>query len=113
VIAGTINDSLEPIVEIKLIRAGDRTAIPVVVDTGFSGDLCLSRDRIEAIDLEFIYDDRYELADGTIARVSDNLVFFSEQDCSTLDARQDFFSKKPNLSALKFWSRKEPRITRI
>lgn len=48
------------------MRAGEPTTIPAVVDTGFSGDLCLSRARTEAMDLEFSYVDRYELADGKI-----------------------------------------------
>ena len=65
-IAGVVNDSLELVVQIGLMRAGETTRIPAVVDTGFSGDLCLSRDQIEAMDLEFSYVDRYELADGTI-----------------------------------------------
>ena len=65
-IAGVINDSFEPIVEIGLLRAGQTTTIPAVVDTGFSGYVCLSRYRIEAMDLEFSYVDRYELADGTV-----------------------------------------------
>lgn len=65
-IAGTVNDSLEPVVQIGLMRAGEPTTIQAVVDTGFSGDLCLSRDSIEAMDLDFSYVDRYELADGTI-----------------------------------------------
>ena len=43
-----------------------KTTIPAVVDTGFSGYVCLSRYRIEAMDLEFSYVDRYELADGTV-----------------------------------------------
>ena len=45
---------------------GETTRTQAVVDTGFSGDLCLTRDQIEAMDLEFSYVDRYELADGTI-----------------------------------------------
>lgn len=65
-IAGTVNDSLEPVIEICLVRSGQMTTITAVVDTGFSGDLCLSRDQIEAMQLEFSYVDRYELADGTI-----------------------------------------------
>lgn len=65
-IAGTVNDSFEPIVDIGLIRNGDITIVPAVVDTGFSGDLCVSIRHIDAMDLEFSYVDRYELADGTI-----------------------------------------------
>ena len=36
-IAGTITDSLEPVVEISLLRASYTTKIPACVDTGFSG----------------------------------------------------------------------------
>lgn len=48
------------------MRAGQTTMIPAVIDTRFSGDLCLSHQHLESMDLEFSYVDRYELADGTI-----------------------------------------------
>ena len=60
-ITKTVNDSFEPVVEIKLIRDGPTTTIPAVIDTGFSGDLCLSREQIDAMDLEFSWVDRFEL----------------------------------------------------
>lgn len=37
-----------------------------MIDTGFSGELCVSHQHIDVMSLEFSYVDRYELADGTI-----------------------------------------------
>lgn len=65
-ITGNINDSFEPIVKVGLLRGETTTTIHAMIDTGFSGDLCLSHDHLDAMDLEFSYVDRYELADGTI-----------------------------------------------
>jgi predicted aspartyl protease len=41
-IEGYVSEALEPIVEIGLIEGNVVTTIPAIVDTGFSGYLCLS-----------------------------------------------------------------------
>lgn len=65
-IEGYVSQVLEPVIEIGLSRAGTLTNIPAVVDTGFSGHVCLSEQYLEQIDLTFRYVERYELADGAV-----------------------------------------------
>jgi clan AA aspartic protease len=61
-----VNEDLEPVVEIGL-KAGDAvTVIPAVVDTGFSGYLCLSEQYIDRLEMTFKFVERYELADGAV-----------------------------------------------
>ena len=83
-IAGVVNDSLELVVQIGLMRAGETTRIPAVVDTGFSGDLCLSRDQIEAMDLGI--DGNRWVESFTILRLTDAV---SARRTAKLDPRID------------------------
>lgn len=46
-IEGYVNEFLEPLVEIGLKRGDTVTSIPAVVDTGFSGYLCLAEQHID------------------------------------------------------------------
>jgi clan AA aspartic protease len=63
-IEGYVNEALEPVVEIGL-KCGDAiTAIPAVVDTGFSGYLCLAERWIDELEMMFEYAEPYELANG-------------------------------------------------
>jgi len=64
-ITGNINEDLEPIVKIEIIDENDRrNEISAIVDTGFTGYLCLSIKEIEKIKLKYLFTDEHELADG-------------------------------------------------
>ncbi|MEK6407695.1 MAG: hypothetical protein AABN34_12085 [Acidobacteriota bacterium] len=65
-IEGYVNEALEPVVEIGLKRGDPVTTIPAVVDTGFSGGICLSEDYVEHIEMTFEYAEPYELANGEV-----------------------------------------------
>jgi clan AA aspartic protease len=65
-IEGRVNELLEPVVEIGLKRGDTVTNIPVIVDTGFSGDLCLAEQYIDQIEMTFKFVERYELANGEV-----------------------------------------------
>ena len=65
-IAGRVSDILEPLVEVGLKRGDTITLVSAVVDTGFSGTLCLAERYSELLDLEFKFIERYELANGEV-----------------------------------------------
>ena len=65
-INGPVNELLEPVVEIGLKRGETITNIPTIVDTGFSGYLCLAEQYIDQIDMTFKFVERYELANGSV-----------------------------------------------
>lgn len=65
-VEGLVNDELEPVVEIGLVRGEIVQAIPATVDTGFSGYLCLSELHAEQLDMTFKFAERYELANGEV-----------------------------------------------
>jgi clan AA aspartic protease len=65
-ITGYVNEALEPVIEIGLKAAGRLTEIVAVVDTGFSGELCLSEQLIDRLEMEFGFVERYELANGEV-----------------------------------------------
>jgi clan AA aspartic protease len=65
-IEGYVNEALEPIVQIGLKQGGPVTTIPAVVDTGFSGGLCLSEKYVDNIAMTFEYTEPYELANGEV-----------------------------------------------
>lgn len=65
-IEGYLSESLEPIVQIGLKRGEPVTTIPAVVDTGFSGGVCLSEKHIDSIAMTFEYAEPYELANGEL-----------------------------------------------
>jgi clan AA aspartic protease len=65
-ITGYVNEALEPVIEIGLKAADGLTQIAAVVDTGFSGELCLSEHLIDHLEMEFAFVERYELANGDV-----------------------------------------------
>ena len=65
-IEGTVTEKLDPVVEIGLFRNGDVEQLPVVVDTGFNGALCLSVGRLGDAVLPYLFDQHTELSDGTV-----------------------------------------------
>lgn len=69
VIKGYISKGLEPIVELKLRDENHNLSqINATVDTGFTGYLCLSEKMIEKMNLEYVFTERYELANGEIGK---------------------------------------------
>jgi clan AA aspartic protease len=66
-VQGYVNEALEPVIEIGLKRGEVTESIPTIVDTGFSGHLCLSKRHEEKIEMVFHHVERYELANGEIA----------------------------------------------
>jgi clan AA aspartic protease len=67
-IRGHVSAGLEPIVDLGLVQGDTVTVIPAVIDTGFSGMLCLAERYLEQIALGFEFQERYELANGDIVR---------------------------------------------
>jgi clan AA aspartic protease len=65
-VEGYVNEALEPVVEIGLKRGDVVTMIPVVVDTGFGGYLCLAERWTDQLEMTFEYAESYELADGKV-----------------------------------------------
>ena len=65
-IQGYVNEALEPVIEIGLTRGDATDSIPTIVDTGFSGHLCLSQRHEEKIEMVFHHVERYELANGEV-----------------------------------------------
>jgi len=59
-------ESLEPVVEIGLKQGGTLTTIRAVVDTGFSGYLCLAERCVDQVDMTFEFAEPYELANGEV-----------------------------------------------
>lgn len=67
-ILGQVNLGLEPIVELGLVQGDTVTIIPAVIDTGFSGMLCLAERDLPRMTLVFKFAEQYELANGDLVR---------------------------------------------
>ena len=80
-IEGHVSQDLDLIVEIGLIRKNQVTRIPALVDTGFSGHLCLAQRHVDLLDLTFHHVERYELANGEViaADVFRGTIVFGEE----------------------------------
>lgn len=65
-VEGIVTERLDPVIEIGLIDNGNNATIPVVVDTGFNGAVCLSVSQIGVADLPFLFRQSTELSDGTV-----------------------------------------------
>ena len=65
-IQGYVTEALDPIIEIGLKRGEATEFIPAVIDTGFSGHLCLSKRYEDKIEMVFHHVERYELANGEV-----------------------------------------------
>lgn len=63
-IRGRIDPRGEPTLPLSV--SGLPTPIPVILDSGFSGALCLSQRHVEALDLQAVGVEWYELGDGTL-----------------------------------------------
>jgi clan AA aspartic protease len=64
-IQGQVTDLLEPVVKLTLKGAKRLKEIEAIVDTGFSGYLCLSLRYVSDIAVEYAFTDEFELADGS------------------------------------------------
>jgi clan AA aspartic protease len=67
-IRGRVRPGLEPVIELGLVQGDTVTPIPAVIDTGFSGMLCLAEHYEAQLDVTFQFLERYELANGDIVR---------------------------------------------
>lgn len=67
-IEGHVTDNVDPVVEIGLVDGESFLKIPVVVDRGFSGALCLSARYLGDLRFHYVYWRTTELADGTMIR---------------------------------------------
>jgi clan AA aspartic protease len=65
-VEGSVNESLEPVVEVGLRREEVVTTIPALVDTGFGGYLCLAEVYVNQLDMTFEFAEPYELANGDV-----------------------------------------------
>lgn len=72
---GRINANFEPVIEIKVANdIGESLVLEAVIDTGFTGYLTLSHEKIQILGLD-LYDTTYTiLADGSRVEVSLYLV---------------------------------------
>lgn len=65
-IEGKVTEALDPIVEIGLKREESTSTIEAIVDTGFTGYLCLSERWVDKLDMTFKFVERYEMANGDL-----------------------------------------------
>jgi len=64
-IKGHVDDNLQARVPAALLdKAERRFTLSTIVDTGFSGDLCVSIAEIEKLDLTFSHSQKFELGVG-------------------------------------------------
>jgi clan AA aspartic protease len=59
-----VTRDLEPVISLVVIGKKQRRRIRAVIDTGFSGYLCLPRKMIRELHLDFLMLTQFELADG-------------------------------------------------
>jgi predicted aspartyl protease len=65
-IRGHVSTTLEPVIELGLVQGDTVTVIPAIIDTGFSGMLCLAERYVAQLDVTFQFLEPYELANGDI-----------------------------------------------
>lgn len=81
-IQGYVTEALDPVIEIGLQRGEATESIPTIVDTGFSGHLCLSNQHEDKIEMVFHHVERYELANGEVVAmdVFRGAIMFDERE---------------------------------
>jgi len=81
-IQGYVTEALDPVIEIGLQRGEATESIPTIVDTGFSGHLCLSNQHEDKIEMVFHHVERYELANGEVVvmDVFQGTIMFDERE---------------------------------
>jgi clan AA aspartic protease len=65
-IRGRVSTTLDPVIELGLQQGNTVIVIPAVIDTGFSGMLCLAERYLAQMTLMFKFAEQYELANGNI-----------------------------------------------
>ncbi len=65
-IRGHVTATFDPVIELGLKQGDTVTVIPAVIDTGFSGMLCLADRYLAQIDVTALFIERYELANGEV-----------------------------------------------
>ena len=66
-VKGHINDNLEIKVKLSILsRDSTETEVEAIVDTGFTGDMCLSESLVESVELDYVGTKSFELANGKI-----------------------------------------------
>jgi len=65
-IKGEVTEALDPVIEIGLKDGETVSMIEAIVDTGFSGYLCLSEQWVDKLDMSFRFVESYEMANGEI-----------------------------------------------
>jgi len=67
-IAGSVNENDEPVIEVKLDLGKEKRPVNAVIDTGFNGYICVPKKLIDKSDWEFLGIEEYELASGELMR---------------------------------------------
>jgi len=67
-IIGFVNESDEPVVEVKLDLGKEKRAVNAVIDTGFNGYISIPKKLIDESDWDFLGIEEYELASGELMR---------------------------------------------
>ena len=67
-IIGFVNESDEPVVEVKLDLGKEKRAVNAVIDTGFNGYISVPRKLIDESNWDFLGIEEYELASGELMR---------------------------------------------
>ena len=67
-IIGFVNESDEPVVEVKLDLGKEKRLVNAVIDTGFNGYISVPRKLIDESDWNFLGIEEYELASGELMR---------------------------------------------
>jgi len=67
-IIGFVNESDEPVVEVKLDLGKEKRAVNAVIDTGFNGYISVPKKLIDRSDWDFLGIEEYELASGELMR---------------------------------------------
>ena len=67
-IIGFVNESDEPVVEVKLDLGKEKRLVNAVIDTGFNGYISVPKKLIDRSDWDFLGIEEYELASGELMR---------------------------------------------
>ena len=67
-IIGFVNESDEPVIEVKLDLGKEKRLVNAVIDTGFNGYISVPKKLIDESDWDFLGIEEYELASGELMR---------------------------------------------
>lgn len=67
-IIGFVNESDEPVIEVKLDLGKEKRTVNAVIDTGFNGYISVPKKLIDESDWDFLGIEEYELASGELMR---------------------------------------------